>query len=352
MARKTAEPQFKRPPSGRRRKMPKGYISHTQARTFMQCGRFYKLKYIDKRQPESSYIMKRGSVMHTALKELNDLAAAGADQLAYDDVQRAFRKALRAETGPGEIGARDVQEMLQSLQLITEDIQDTASTLVEAECEVEVDFQRGLKLLVIIDRIDTWGDDGLELSQIYMLAAVPYFFTVVLLTARFFSPAKERGLWKAFKKNFQDPVSLLPLGAILAGLSLTALGVPFPSILQLPRRLVVYATVAAFSASFGLNMYVRRMLGNVIRLVGMLPIKFLLAPAAGFLISLALGYSLNTNPLALKVVIIQSTMPVAIWSVLACKLFDLDDNYAIGLWILTTLCVIFLLPLYSWIAAL
>jgi predicted permease len=196
------------------------------------------------------------------------------------------------------------------------------------------------------------GDDGLELSQIYMLAAVPYFFTVVLLTARFFSPAKERGLWKAFKKNFQDPVSLLPLGAILAGLSLTALGVPFPSILQLPRRVVVYATVAAFSASFGLNMYVRRMLGNVIRLVGMLPIKFLLAPAAGFLISLALGYSLNTNPLALKVVIIQSTMPVAIWSVLACKLFDLDDNYAIGLWILTTLCVIFLLPLYSWIAAL
>lgn len=196
------------------------------------------------------------------------------------------------------------------------------------------------------------GDNGLELSQIYMLAAVPYFFTVVLLTARFFSPAKERGFWKALKTNFQDPISLVPLGAILVGLLLAALGAPFPSALEWPRRIVIYATVAAFSASFGLNMYIRQMVMDAARLLGMLPVKFILAPAAGFLVTLALGYSLKSDPLAVKVVIIQSTMPVAIWSVLACKLFDLDDNYAIALWILTTLCVIFLLPLYSWIAAL
>lgn len=103
--------------------------------------------------------------MHTALKELNDLAASGVDQFAFDDVKRAFRKALRAETSPGEIIPRDVQEMMASLQLAGEDIHNTTNTLVAAECEVQVDFQKGLKLLVIIDRIDTWGSDGLELTD-------------------------------------------------------------------------------------------------------------------------------------------------------------------------------------------
>lgn len=161
---KLPEPDFK-PRRGRRRKMPKGHISHTQANTYIRCPRFYKIKYIDEKRPESSYVMKRGSVMHTALKELNDLSAKGAGQFGYDDYRRAFRKALRAETAPGEIIPRDVQEMMESLQLIGEDIQSTTKTLVDAECEVAVDFQKGLKLLVIIDRIDTWGSDGLELTD-------------------------------------------------------------------------------------------------------------------------------------------------------------------------------------------
>jgi len=45
-------------------------------------------------------------------------------------------------------------------------------------------------------------------------------------------------------------------------------------------------------------------------------------------------------------------MPVAIWSVVACKLFDLDDNFAVALWIFTTLLVALLIPFYAWLAAL
>ena len=158
-----------------KRKTPKGYISHTQALTYSTCPLLYKLKYEDGIIPPTNYPMKRGAVMHTALKELNDLAAAEAagvedvegqvGQLAYEDVTRIFKKAVRAETKPGEIEPRDMQEMMVSLQRSAERIYRTTGTMIEAECEVQVEFKRGLNLLVIIDRIDTWEENGAELTD-------------------------------------------------------------------------------------------------------------------------------------------------------------------------------------------
>jgi predicted permease len=82
----------------------------------------------------------------------------------------------------------------------------------------------------------------------------------------------------------------------------------------------------------------------------MLPIKFVVAPLAGIGLGLLLGYSPARDPLAFKTLVIQASMPVAIWSVVACKIFDLDDNLAVGLWIFTTVCVAGLLPIFDWLA--
>ena len=45
-------------------------------------------------------------------------------------------------------------------------------------------------------------------------------------------------------------------------------------------------------------------------------------------------------------------MPVAIWSVVACKIFELDDNLAVGLWIFTTVSVAAFLPVFDWLVTL
>ena len=196
------------------------------------------------------------------------------------------------------------------------------------------------------------GSEALVISQIYALFCIPYYFTVVFLTARIFSPGRKTSLWHAVKMNFSDPISILPISATVIGLVLGFTDTEFPPFLDLPRRILVFAAVILYSISFGLGMQIRMMAKRITTYLGILPIKFLLAPAAGFLLCLLFGYSLNTDPLAFKVILIQSAMPVAIWSVVACKLFNLDDNLAVGLWIFSTVAVAGLLPLIDWLARL
>ncbi len=196
------------------------------------------------------------------------------------------------------------------------------------------------------------GSDALVISQIFALLCIPYYFSVIFLTARLFSPGRKTRLLQAIKMNFSDPISILPILATVLGLVLGLTGTEFPSFLDLPRRILVFAAVILYSISFGLGMQIRTMAKRIGTYLGMIPIKFLLAPAIGFLMCLPFGYSLTNNPLAFKVILIQSAMPVAIWSVVACKLFNLDDNLAVGLWIFTTVAVAPLLPLIHWLSRL
>ena len=71
---------------------------------------------------------------------------------------------------------------------------------------------------------------------------------------------------------------------------------------------------------------------------------------AGFAAASVLGVTLTSDPTAFKVIIIQSAMPVAIWSVVAVKLFRLNEDFAVGAWIFTTMCVAALLPLVQLLA--
>ena len=196
------------------------------------------------------------------------------------------------------------------------------------------------------------GMEGLELAQIYILFNVPYYFIVVFMTARLFSTGRKLGLWAAIKANYRDPVSILPTAAMLIGLALALANVHFPAALLGPRRAFIFASVAMYSLSFGLGMVMRRLFRKLKYYLGMLPVKFLVAPAVGVCCALLGGYSLQSNPLAFKVILIQASMPVAIWAVVACKIFNLDGDFALGVWVFTTLCVALLLPFFAWVAGL
>ena len=196
------------------------------------------------------------------------------------------------------------------------------------------------------------GSRGLLLSQIYTLLFVPYFFTVVFVVARMFSTGRKLGFVGAIRENFKDPLSLFPVSAILVGITLGLSGAGFPPFLELPRRLFVYAAVVSFSVSFGLGMRIRLLGREWKSYLGILPVKFVVAPAIGALLATAVGYSLSADPLAFKVIIVQSAMPVAIWAVVAAKIFRLDEQFAVGAWIFTTIATLGLLPFIEWLSGL
>ena len=159
-------------------------------------------------------------------------------------------------------------------------------------------------------------------------------------------------MFHAIRANFKDPISLLPISAIVAGITLGLSGTPFPDFLELPRTLFVYAAVISYSFSFGLGMKVRLLFRELRNYLAILPVKFIIAPATGALLAVIAGYTLPTDPLAFKVVVVQSAMPVAIWAVVAAKIFELDDNLAVGLWIFTTAVTVALLPFIGWLSRL
>jgi len=196
------------------------------------------------------------------------------------------------------------------------------------------------------------GDQGLVVSQIFVLPAFPFYFTAVFAVARRFAGGAPMGIWQATRTNFKDPLAGLPLIAIVVGLTLGLSGVDLPAALQLPRRILVFAAVILFSLSFGLTARFRPMLRRVREYLAILPVKFVVGPLTGLTVALLFGYTLAANPLAFKVIVIQSAMPVATWSVAATKLFRLDEQLALGLWIFTTLCVAGLVPAIAWLARL
>ena len=103
------------------------------------------------------------------------------------------------------------------------------------------------------------GSEALVISQVFALFCIPYYFTVVLLTARIFSPGRKTSLWHAVKMNFSDPISILPISATVIGLVLGFTGTKFPPLLDLPMRILVFAAVILYSISFGLGMQIRMM---------------------------------------------------------------------------------------------
>jgi len=161
----------------RRRRTPKGYVSHSQLLKMIRCGRLYKAEYYDGVETEASEVMKQGSVVHGALATLNRKALeykeaieAGeeAQELGAEDADAAFRNALRRESGPGEIGPNAVKLMKAAVRLYAERVLSNERNLermIGYEFEVQVPYKKDLNLLVIIDRIDDWGDDGIEITD-------------------------------------------------------------------------------------------------------------------------------------------------------------------------------------------
>lgn len=197
------------------------------------------------------------------------------------------------------------------------------------------------------------GTQGLQYAQIYNLFMLPYIVTAMFFLARMFREKTEGGKKTGsseMMRALRDPFILIPILSISLGILLMGLEIPFPEFLNLPMQLLVAIAVVGYSVSFGLTLSFRSIRRGWKRLLLIFPVKFILGPVAGVLLALLMGFGPEENPVAFKVVVIQSTMPTAILAVVVSKLYDLDDILATNIWILTTSFIILLFPVFQWIA--
>ena len=181
------------------------------------------------------------------------------------------------------------------------------------------------------------GQQGLSLGSLYAFYFLPFFFTVGIAVARRYSVHGGLTAKEMFTRFVCDPISLCPSIALLAGLGVNLLTHGHrPALLRPVTDAMVLVDVVIYSVAIGLSMRFGRITSYWRECAGMSLVKFLVSPLLGVGIGVALGCAGISGGVALKVVLIQASMPVAIFALVLCKLFDLDMDLANSCWILTT----------------
>jgi predicted permease len=183
------------------------------------------------------------------------------------------------------------------------------------------------------------GERGLGLAFLFLSYFLLYVFTVIFPYAR--SVATGGKLDPGFIREYLFDLQNMPLLAIVLGLLLHALGITrtaFP----FPVDILMVISISLYYFCMGMNFEVSGMMTSNRENIWLAAIKFIVVPAAAVLV---LSF-LSIDPQVKAVILIQSFMPAAIYSVVASVLFSLDTRLASNLFAVNTLVFLFLvLPL-------
>jgi len=180
------------------------------------------------------------------------------------------------------------------------------------------------------------GEKGLALSAIFLIYFMPYTIFVIFNYARFNSSGKKTTL-KGFIFNVQN----LPLAAAVAAVLLNLSGIKRTEI-NLTIDPVVMAAVALNYFVLGININISSLKYFRADHYIIAAIKFLIIPAVTSLVLQFVDLDRDIE----KIILIQSFMPAAIYSVMTSILFDLDTELSSSIFIINTLIFIMLvLPL-------
>lgn len=189
------------------------------------------------------------------------------------------------------------------------------------------------------------GEDGLSYALIYVTYFIPFFFTVAFYVASFYSSVSRPGLGESLKRAFLEPVSLIPNLAIIVAFALNLMETHRPSILRSVNEIAIYIANFSFLFACGLTFDFSKMRGYYREAISIFPIKFVFSPLVGVGLIYLLSLGNIKDILLLKVIFIESSMPVAVFAMLLPQFFSLDQNLANSAWIVTTIGFLFFAPL-------
>lgn len=181
-----------------------------------------------------------------------------------------------------------------------------------------------------------YGLPGLSLAYLFLL---PYPFLVFSLGFGLARHYASEGVHLTFKDYvaaaLRDPVSLLPILAMAVGAALNYFDVLPPAGAKPWVDVMIKADLVIMCFAIGMTLEPPRLRRDWPAIAANAGIKFLALPALT-LTAIWLIYG-SLDPLPARVLLIQSAMPSAIYSVVTSNLFKLDRELANTLWITTTL---------------
>ncbi len=188
------------------------------------------------------------------------------------------------------------------------------------------------------------GEQGIALSFIFISYFMLYLYLVIFPFARISGRSDNAPL--PFLKFFVSHRNL-PLYAIIAAIILQLAGIPRPAV-AMPVEYLLMASVAAYYFSLGINFSFSDLRDIIPETAVVSVIKFALVP----LIIITVCYFVPMDSAVRTVIIIESCMPAAVYSVITAILFDLDSRLASGIFVVNTIIfILFVLPALLFVAS-
>jgi predicted permease len=182
------------------------------------------------------------------------------------------------------------------------------------------------------------GEQGLALATIYVVYYLPFVFIFIFPFAKYSSArhdpeseGKPRRKFKDFTDFFFN-LQNLPLAAIIAALIFHCLNIQRPDIF-FPLDYLLFAAITVYYLTLGINFETGHITAAIKEQTALALSKFVILPLITFMLLnfVNLDHSVET------VILIQSFMPAAIYSVISSILFDLDSKLTSGLFVVNSL---------------
>ena len=190
------------------------------------------------------------------------------------------------------------------------------------------------------------GETGLGFASIYAIYFLPFVFIFIFPFARYASMKHTGQVLPGRKfapselKTFFLDLRNLPFAGILAAIFLQLYGIKRPDI-YFPLDPMLFIAITIYYFTLGINFRSGQIWPYKKEQAALAFSKFIMLP----LFTYTILKFINFNDTLETVILIQSIMPAAIYSVLTSILFDLDSDFTSGLFVLNSvLFLVIVLP--------
>lgn len=200
-----------------------------------------------------------------------------------------------------------------------------------------------------------FGEIGLALAILYSLYYTPYFYTIGFYVAEYYGHERKTKIKKSLKgmftpldrkrlTGFTEDIRLFPLIGLLLGVFLNLAKIHRPEFFSYVIKILVPTATFGYFSSIGLTFRFSTAKKFKKVCLSMSIIKFVISPIIGLGLAYLMGYHKMLDALPMKIVLIESCMPVALSALLLTVFFDIDRDLSNACWLVTTFMMLLVIP--------
>lgn len=149
--------------------LPKDHISFTQIKDYIDCPKFYYLKYHTGTRPTESFPLKFGAMQHDVVLAINQEIMKSKENISFEDVEKIYEKEFKKYHFDLQTYQRGKENMrAYTLKTVAE-----KSIILKAEYNFRYPLKSGAIVEGRIDRIDIPAPEAIEVIDFKSSPLIP-----------------------------------------------------------------------------------------------------------------------------------------------------------------------------------